>query len=147
MQGVFELPIYPDVTPALRTLKDCGLRLALLSNITTKMLRALLAHNALDHAFDHVFSTDLIATYKPDPRAYQLALDGFRLTKAEIAFAAFGGWDAAGGKSFGYQTFWANRLGLPVEELGIVPDAIGPGMRELVDFVDARCGHRSAAPG
>jgi 2-haloacid dehalogenase len=115
--------------------------------MTTNMLRALLAHNALDQEFDHVLSTDLVATYKPDPRAYRLALDGFRLTKAEIAFAAFGGWDAAGAKSFGYQTFWANRLGSPVEELGIVPDAMGPGMRELVEFVHARCDHRNAAPG
>ena len=33
--------------------------------LLTDTVRALLAHNALDHAFDHAFSTDLIATYKP----------------------------------------------------------------------------------
>ena len=53
-------------------------------------------------------------------------------------FAAFGGWDAAGAKAFGYPTFWANRLGLPLEQLGVVPDATGTGMPGLVDFVDAR---------
>ena len=30
------------------------------------------------------------------------------LRRDEIAFAAFGGWDAAGAKSFGYPTFWGN---------------------------------------
>jgi hypothetical protein len=35
--------------------------------------------------------------------------------------------DAARAKSFGYETYWASRLNLPVEELGVEPDAIGSG--------------------
>jgi 2-haloacid dehalogenase len=38
---------------------------------------------------------------------------------------------AAGAKSFGYETYWANRLNLPVEELGVEPNAIGGGAAEL----------------
>ena len=52
-----------------------------------------------------------------------------------IAFAAFGGWDAAGAKAFGYPTFWVNRLGLPVEQLGVQPDGIGASLEDLVRFV------------
>jgi hypothetical protein len=48
-----------------------------------------------------------------------MRIDAFRMPKQEILFAAFGGWDAAGAKSFGYETYWTNRLNLPVEELGI----------------------------
>ena len=51
-------------------------------------------------------------------------------------FAAFAGWDAAGAKSFGYPTFWVNRLGLPPEQLGVLPDATGPDLNALLDFVD-----------
>jgi 2-haloacid dehalogenase len=37
------------------------------------------------------------ATYKPDHRAYQVAIDAFRLEREEMRFVAFAGWDAAGG--------------------------------------------------
>jgi hypothetical protein len=40
--------------------------------------------------------TDEAKTYKPDPLAYQLATDAWRLKREEIAFAALAGWDAAG---------------------------------------------------
>jgi hypothetical protein len=33
-----------------------------------------------------------------------------RLPKQKILFAPFRGWDAVGAKSFGYETYWANRL-------------------------------------
>jgi 2-haloacid dehalogenase len=46
-------------------------------------------------------STDMVRAYKPDPRAYRMAIDGLKLQREEIAFAAFGGWDAAGAKVFG----------------------------------------------
>jgi 2-haloacid dehalogenase len=50
-------------------------------------------------------------------------------------FAAFGGWDASGAKSFGYPTVWVNRFGQPVEELGIQPDLMTPDMKGLLEFV------------
>jgi 2-haloacid dehalogenase len=49
-------------------------------------------------------------------------------------FAAFGGWDAAGGKAFGLDTFWVNRLGAPVERLGVRPDAVGGTLTELARY-------------
>ncbi len=62
-------------------------------------------------------------------------IDAFGLKRDEIAFVAFAGWDAAGAKSFGYPTFWVNRLNLPVEELGVAPDAIGGNLSDLVTFI------------
>ena len=35
-------------------------------------------------------------------------------------------------KVFGYDTYWANRLNLPVEELDVLPDSVGAGMKELM---------------
>jgi 2-haloacid dehalogenase len=75
--------------------------------------------------------------FKPDARTYQMAIDAFKLPREEILFAAFGGWDAAGAKNFGYTTFWVNRLDLPVEQLDVAPDGIGVTLTALVDFVKA----------
>jgi 2-haloacid dehalogenase len=137
MDAYLRLKAWPDVAPALQSLKKAGLRLAFLSNATPRILAAGIRNSGLDGVFEHVLSTDAIKTYKPDPRAYRMAVDAFQLTTAEILFVAFAGWDAAGAKSFGYPTFWVNRLNLPTEEFGVVPDGIGPGMADLVAFVTA----------
>ena len=95
---------------------------------------ALIKSAGLEGRFEQLLSTDRVQAYKPDPRAYQMGIDAFSLPKQAILFAAFASWDAAGAKSFGYETYWANRLNLPVEELGVEPDAIGGGVAELVNF-------------
>jgi 2-haloacid dehalogenase len=80
-------------------------------------------------------STDAVKAYKSDPRAYQMAETGFELAREDIVFAAFGGWDAAGAKSYGLNTFWVNRLNAPPEELGVKPDAMGSTLTELAKYV------------
>lgn len=135
MQAYLALRAWPDVPPALQSLKAAGLRLAFLSNATPKMLEAGVKNSGLEGVFEHVLSTDSRGTYKPDPRAYQMAIDAFQLKREEIVFVAFAGWDVAGAKWFGYTTFWVNRLNLPVEELGVAPDAMGKDLTDLVRFL------------
>jgi 2-haloacid dehalogenase len=103
--------------------------------MTAKMLEAGIKHAGLEGMFEHVLSTDQIRTYEPDPRAYQLAMDAFQLRREDLLFVAFGGWDVAGAKWFGYPTFWVNRLNLPGEELGVSPDAMGRDLADLVNFI------------
>ncbi len=85
--------------------------------------------------FDALVSTDANHTYKPDPRAYRLGMDRLHLAKQDILFAAFGGWDAAGAKSFGYPTYWVNRFSQPLEELGVRPDGSSTNLDGLLSFV------------
>jgi 2-haloacid dehalogenase len=99
------------------------------------MLDAAIKSSGLEGVFEHVLSTDDVRTYKPDPRAYQMGIDAFKLAREEIAFAAFAGWDAAGAAGFGYTTFWVNRLSQPAEELGVVPDATGGDLTNLAEFI------------
>jgi 2-haloacid dehalogenase len=132
----FELATWPDAVPALTKLRGAGLRLAFLSNFAHGMLNACIKFAGLDGKFDHVLSTDAARTYKPDPRAYELGTSALELPREQILFAAFAGWDAAGARSFGYPTFWINRLGLPPEQLGIRPDMTGPDLNALLAFVD-----------
>jgi 2-haloacid dehalogenase len=135
MEAYGKLTAWPDVATTLRTLRDSGLRLALLSNMTEPMLRAGIDNAGLGGMFEHVLSTDRLRTYKPDPRAYQMAVNAFALRRDEIVFAAFAGWDAAGAKWFGYPTVWINRVGAPAEELGGAPDATGRDLATLTTFV------------
>jgi 2-haloacid dehalogenase len=68
-------------------------------------------------------------------RAYRLGMDELHLNKQDILVVAFGGWDAAGAKAFGYPTFWVNRFNQPFEELGITPDQTSNKLEGLLDFV------------
>jgi 2-haloacid dehalogenase len=133
MQGYLQLKAWPDVAPVLRQLKGAGIQLGFLSNFSETMLTANLKSSGLEGFFDEILTTDRVKAFKPDRRAYQMGIDAFKFKRAEIAFAAFGGWDAAGAKTFGYPTFWVNRLDSSEEELDAHPDAIG-GMSDLVEF-------------
>jgi 2-haloacid dehalogenase len=137
MQAWLALKPHPDAPAALAALRRAGIRLGFLSNFTQPMLEAAIRNGGLDGTFELLLSTDRVRAFKPDPRAYRMAIDGFGLPKEEIAFAAFGGWDAAGAMSFGYRTYWANRLGQPPEELDVAPDATGPDAAGLVAFATA----------
>ena len=135
MNAYLAMKAWPDVIPALEILKKSGRRLALLSNLTPKMLAENIHSAGLKGYFDRVISTDEARTYKPDPRAYQLGPDQLGFKKGEILFVAFAGWDAAGAKHFGFPTYWVNRLKLPPEKLDADPDATGETLADLVSFL------------
>jgi 2-haloacid dehalogenase len=135
MQIWLTLKAWPDVAPALKQLKAAGIRMAFLANLTETMLDAVVKNSGLEGIFEPHLSTDSVEAFKPDPRAYQMGPDAFKLAKEQIVFAAFAGWDSAGAKWFGYPTFWVNRARTPVEELGVVPDGTGEGVADFVKFV------------
>lgn len=130
-----ELEPWPDTRAKLAEFRAAGLRLAPLANYSPSMLQRLLARAELTSFFELQLSTDLVRAYKPQPRAYALGPERLGLAREEIAFSAFGGWDAAGAKWYGFPTFWVNRLGVAAEELAPGPDATGPTLAELADFV------------
>jgi 2-haloacid dehalogenase len=138
LEGAFtELAAWPDSAAVLGQLRARGLKLAPLANFSPRMIDRLLRHAGLAAYFDDQISTDRAQTYKPDPRAYALAEAAFALPRNQIAFSAFGGWDAAGARWFGFPTFWVNRLAKPAEEL-VSADAAGPDLGALMRWLEAR---------
>lgn len=135
VESYLALKCWPDALAVLHTLKNAGIRLAVLSNFTLRMLESCVRSGGLESVFDHLLSTDRVQAYKPDPRAYQMGIDAFGLKREEILFAAFAGWDASGAKLFGYPTFWVNRQRQPREQLDAIPDGEGQGMTDLVRFL------------
>ena len=135
LNAYLTLKPWPDTVNALKKLRVSGVRIITIANFSPKMLRANADNSGITGLFDELLSTDANQTYKPDPKAYELGLKHLGLKKEEVVFAAFGGWDAFGAKSFGYSTYWVNRFSLPVEKLGVDPDGISTDLEGLVDFV------------
>jgi 2-haloacid dehalogenase len=135
LDAYLHLSPWPDSASGLRRLRESGLRVITIANFSPVMVRSNAERAGMIGLFDALLSTDENHTYKPDPRAYQLGIDRLHLAKDEIVFAAFGGWDAAGAKAFGYPTVWVNRLNQPAEELGVSPDRTVANLDGLLDFV------------
>jgi len=136
MSAYLQLKPWPDVIGVLRTLQNRGVRMALLANLTPGMLQSCLTHSSLGSFFEFQLTTDRVRAFKPDPATYDMGLKAFHLEKHEIAFVAFGGWDAVGAKAFGYPTYWVNRLDLPAEQLGEFADATHNDLTQLPNFID-----------
>jgi 2-haloacid dehalogenase len=123
-----ELEVWPDVKPALERLRNKGIRLSLLSNLSAATLKSNIERNGLNEYFESSLSTDSVRRFKPSPLAYAMAIDAFKLSKAQIGFAAFGAWDAVGASWFGYRTAWINRLNVPMDQFGTSPEFVSRGM-------------------
>ena len=75
MQHYMSLDIYPDVRKSLKTLKDAGLKTAILSNGSSTMLVAAVKNAGIDDMIDSIYSVDPVAIFKPHPTVYQIAVD------------------------------------------------------------------------
>jgi 2-haloacid dehalogenase len=118
---------FPDALGVLKNTK-VGKR-AILSNGSPDMLDPLVASSGL--SFDAVLSVDELQIFKPAPEVYDLAVRKLAVGKEGIGFVSSNCWDALGAKSFGFQVYWVNRGGAPVDRLGFVPDRIIKSLTEL----------------
>lgn len=137
MSAYLRMKPWSDVVAVLETLQKRGLRLALLANLTPEMMRSCVIASGLATVFEFELSTDRVKAFKPDPAAYAMGTQAFHLEKHEISFVAFGGWDAAGAKAFGYPTYWVNREARPTEQLGMTVDATHRDLASLPNFLGA----------
>jgi 2-haloacid dehalogenase len=117
---------FPEVPAALRSLQG---RKAILSNGSPDMLEPLVRNSKLE--LDAVLSVDEVKVFKPAPEVYDIAVRRLKVAKERIGFVSSNGWDAAGAKSFGFQVFWINRAGAPLERLPFKPDRAISSLAEL----------------
>lgn len=135
LNAYLSLKPWPDSIEGLKKLKASGIKIITIANFSKKMLKSNADNAGIGDLFDELLSTEVNGTYKPDPKAYALGMKHLGLKKSDIVFAAFGGWDAYGAKSFGYPTYWVNRFNLPTENLGIQADRTSHNFQGLLDFV------------
>jgi 2-haloacid dehalogenase len=121
------LSLYPDV---VRTLQALNTRKAILSNGSPDMLLPLVQNSGLE--LDAVISVDELRIFKPAPQVYALAVEKLHLDHSKIGFVSSNCWDAMGAKSYGFQVYWINRAGAPVDRLGFKPDRILASLNEIL---------------
>jgi 2-haloacid dehalogenase len=115
MEAYLSLDPYPEVPAMLRRLEQDGVKAAILSNGSPEMLDAAVRSAGIGTLLDGVYSVESVGVYKPDPRVYQLAVEGVGVPKERIWFQSSNVWDAAAAGAFGFNVVWCNRAGAPLE--------------------------------
>ncbi|MGH8691824.1 MAG: haloacid dehalogenase type II [Burkholderiales bacterium] len=126
MSEYSSLATYADVKETLKALR--GRKTAILSNGSPDMLLPLVENSGLK--FDAVISVDEVRIYKPAPQVYELAVKKLRTDR--IGFVSSNCWDALGAKSYGFDVYWINRSGAPVDRLGFTPDRVLGSLNEIL---------------
>ncbi len=128
---------FPEVADVLHRLKAAGLKVAILSNGSPRMLDAAVKAAKLEALIDAVLSVEEVGVYKPHPKVYQLAVDRLGLPATSIAFQSSNAWDAHAASAFGMRVVWCNRYGQRRERLPGLPDREVRLLAELPALVGA----------
>ena len=131
------LDAFPEVLEVLKRLKQAGLKTAILSNGSPKMLDAAVKGAGLAALLDSVLSVEEVGVYKPHPKVYQLAVERLGVPASAIAFQSSNAWDAFAASAFGMQVVWCNRYSQRRERLPGSPDREITSLAELPALVGA----------
>ncbi|WP_019412741.1 haloacid dehalogenase type II [Paenisporosarcina sp. TG20] len=134
MESYNLLTPYDEVTSVLEQLE--GKKRVVFSNGSHQMLDPLIEQASLASLFSDVLSVDETKQYKPTPASYNIVLNKLNVRREEVLFMSSNGWDISGAKSFGFNTAWINRNGLPVEELDAAPDKIYHDLRGILEWLE-----------
>ncbi len=126
---------FPEVPDVLKQLKAAGMRTAILSNGTPKMLDAIVKAAKLDNLLDGVLSVEEVGVYKPHPKVYQLAVDCLGVPASAISFQSSNAWDAYAASAFGMKVVWCNRYRQRPERLPGNPNFEIQSLAELPTLI------------
>jgi 2-haloacid dehalogenase len=131
LDAYLTLDAYPDARDTLHRLKARGLKTAILSNGSPKMLHSAVSSARLDADLDEVLSVDTVQVFKPRPEVYRLVTETMKVTAGDVIFVSSNRWDLMGARAFGFRAVWVNRSGLPDEYPDQAPERVVPDLRSL----------------
>jgi 2-haloacid dehalogenase len=131
MDCYLNIDAFPEVVGVLKRLKAGGVKTAILSNGTPRMLEAAVKHTGTADLFDAVLSVEEVGVFKPHPSVYRLCVDRLDVPAERISFQSSNAWDAVAAGTFGMKVVWINRYGQRRERLTAVPDVEGRTLEDL----------------
>ena len=134
LQLYWELEAYPEVPAMLRTLKNSGLKTAILSNGSPAMLGAAIHSAGIGEMLDASLSVEAVRVFKPADVVYDMVGNHFGCRKDEVLFVSSNGWDAGAAAGYGFRTAWVNRAGEPVDRLPATPDHVLSDLTPIPDL-------------
>ncbi len=125
--------LYPHVREVLKTLRERGCKLAVVTNKEGRYTDTVLKAHDLTDSFDLVVSGDTFSTKKPDPVGVLHGLSLWDIDKSDALFVGDSSIDAATGRNAGLQVWllpYGYNMGQPVE--ACQPDRVIADFSELL---------------
>ena len=132
VEGMLNLPPYPEVPASIARLREAGFRLATLTNSAPQAMLAQLKNAGLIHLFDKTLSVDKVRHFKPHPAIYLMAADELGVQPHQMRMVAAHNWDTTGAICAGCKAAFVARPGMVLGPLDEVPDIIDHDMDGVV---------------
>jgi 2-haloacid dehalogenase len=103
---------FPDTAPALRSAREAGLRLIIVSNTDRDIIEHSLRQ--MEAPVDALVTADDVGSYKPARPHFERALEVAGVPAEQILHVAFGfKYDIGPAQELGFRSAWVNRRGDP----------------------------------
>lgn len=109
LTGYLNLPVFPDVVPALQALQSAGCKLLAFSNGRENSLRSLLGNAGVLSYFEGVVSVDDIKTFKPNPHVYAHLVSRGGRSREDTWLVSSNPFDVIGAKAAHLKAAWVKR--------------------------------------
>lgn len=131
MAGFAELPVHPDVAPAVSQLQRGGMRVIALTNGSAENTSKLLSRAGLASSIERVVSIDEIRSWKPHRDVYLHAARVCAVPPERLALVAAHAWDVHGAKQAGLCAGWVKRQDKLYHPTMSPPDVQGDSMQQV----------------
>lgn len=131
--GMRELPAHPDVEPAMRVLRDGGIRVTCLTNGAPEVVEDFLARNGLDGLVETVITTSELQSWKPPAKVYLHAASKLGLEPDQVCLVACHAWDCHGAKRAGLMAGWVGRAEGGYDEIFAPADVLGASLVDVAE--------------
>jgi 2-haloacid dehalogenase len=106
--SISAMPPFPEVTAALKRLKDMGYRLCIVSNTDDEIIAGNVAQ--LGGLIDRVVTAQQAGAYKPSRKIFDYAFDSLGVTKDDVVhICASPRLDHAAAREVGFRCVWIDR--------------------------------------
>lgn len=130
--GFDEVRLHDDVVPALRRLRDAGVRAATLTNGSVAITRGALERGGALDLVDTTLEVGDAGVWKPAAGAYRWAAARLGVAVDEVTLVAVHPWDVHGAVHAGAGGAWCNRDGERWPDFLTPPPVEGPDLAAVV---------------
>jgi 2-haloacid dehalogenase len=128
-----QLQPHPDVEPALRVLRDAGMRVATLTNGSVDVVQAMLERAGLTRYVARNLSVNAVRRWKPAPEPYRYAAAELGVNPQSLVLVAVHPWDCAGANAAGLRAAWVQRSRTHWPAVFDAPEFSAPDLTALLD--------------
>ncbi|MDD7918527.1 HAD family hydrolase [Actinomycetospora callitridis] len=133
LDGFRELPVHPDVAPALRRLGEAGVPAYGFTHGSAEVAGAALEAGGVRDLFTDVMSCAELKQFKPPPAVYHWACDRIATAPARTALVAVHSWDVHGAIAAGLLGGFCERLEGRIPDAVARPHVAGPTLEDVVE--------------